>query len=631
MIKTARYNMWNFLPLSIIIQFTKIANVAWLCVMILNSFPQIRVNSPLVVAIVLGIIIFIGVLKEGITDYARHKLDAKVNNTPVKKIGNMDENDAKHVVDTKLMDVKVGDILYLEDKQIIPADCIVLQTTNETGAGDEGFIQTAQLDGERNLKPKLPIKKAQDQIKDFLAKKVDIEVISEGPNPNLYGFEGQLSITNKATGKKDGYGLSLPNFIPRGAIVCNCKMLGVVVYTGKDSKIILNQGHYKYKYSSIEKTMNKIFGFQLFQVFALCLIFTLCNNGFVKENENSPQYAISPDNAAGVVGFSFFSFFLMLMRLVPLDLIINTEVGKIVVSKMIEADAEMLLVDEGEMIPCRVQSMQLPEELGCVNHIFCDKTGTLTKNQLEFRGISFKGNLSQGHDYQKILQGVYAKNSIVAELLFKCFVICHDVIPMTVKGKTVMSGTSQDELIVIEVAEQSLYFTLIKRDSELIVLKDNQDGSMINIEVLKTFEFSSERKMMSVVCMMNGKQYAFVKGADTSMEPRCINLDQGDKMTLDDLDDFAEQGLRTLVYGYKEMPTMTPDQVEDLTMEDVECDMTMLGVTGVEDLLQDDVQKCIVDFKEGGCKVWILTGDKGATANQIGISCGVLSVKREIV
>ncbi len=85
----------------------------------------------------------------------------------------------------------------------------------------------------------------------------------------------------------------------------------------------------------------------------------------------------------------------MLMRLVPLDLIINTEVGKIVVSKMIQFDAEMVSVDSatGELIPCKVQSMQLPEELGCINHIFCDKTGTLTKNELEFRGISFKGNL----------------------------------------------------------------------------------------------------------------------------------------------------------------------------------------------------------------------------------------------
>lgn len=63
--------------------------------------------------------------------------------------------------------------------------------------------------------------------------------------------------------------------------------------------------------------------------------------------------------------------------------------------------------------------------------------------------------------------------------------------------------------------------------------------------------------MMTVICIMNGKQYAFIKGADTSMEPRLVGLDEGDKMTLDDLDDFAEQGLRTLVYGYKEMPKMT--------------------------------------------------------------------------
>jgi len=62
---------------------------------------------------------------------------------------------------------------------------------------------------------------------------------------------------------------------------------------------------------------------------------------------------------------------------------------------------------ERDMIPCRVQSMQLPEELGCIHHIFCDKTGTLTKNELEFRGISFKGHLSQGMDTKKILQGVY--------------------------------------------------------------------------------------------------------------------------------------------------------------------------------------------------------------------------------
>ena len=78
------------------------------------------------------------------------------------------------------------------------------------------------------------------------------------------------------------------------------------------------------------------------------------------------------------------------------------------------------------------------------------------------------------------------------------------------------------------------------------------------------------------------------------------------------------------------MKVMDQREIDKLELPDVESDLTMLGVTGVEDLLQEDVQKCIVDFKEAGCRVWILTGDKEATANQIGISCGVLAKDRPV-
>lgn len=88
-------------------------------------------------------------------------------------------------------------------------------------------------------------------------------------------------ITERSTKKSISYNLGLSNFIPRGALVMNCTMLAIVVYTGVDSKIILNQGHYSYKYSSIEKKLNKIFSIQISQVFLLCILFTLLGYGFV--------------------------------------------------------------------------------------------------------------------------------------------------------------------------------------------------------------------------------------------------------------------------------------------------------------------------------------------------------------
>ena len=58
--------------------------------------------------------------------------------------------------------------------------------------------------------------------------------------------------------------------------------------------------------------------------------------------------------------------------------------------------------------------------------------------------------------------------------------------------------------------------------------------------------------------------------------------------------------------------------------KDLECDLTLLGVTALEDMLQDNVYKCISDFRAAKIKVWMLTGDKGETAQSIGVSCGLI-------
>jgi magnesium-transporting ATPase (P-type) len=84
-------------------------------------------------------------------------------------------------------------------------------------------------------------------------------VSAEKPDPNLYHFDGAITILDSNKNVVDVLKLGLSNFLPRGAIVCNSEIYAVVVYTGKDSKIILNQGHYAYKTSSLEKKLNKMF------------------------------------------------------------------------------------------------------------------------------------------------------------------------------------------------------------------------------------------------------------------------------------------------------------------------------------------------------------------------------------
>ena len=59
--------------------------------------------------------------------------------------------------------------------------------------------------------------------------------------------------------------------------------------------------------------------------------------------------------------------------------------------------------------------------------------------------------------------------------------------------------------------------------------------------------------------------------------------------------------------------------------KDIEKDFDILGVTAMEDLLQDRVKDCIQDFRDAGIKVWMLTGDKGDTAHQIAFTCGLYS------
>ncbi|CAK9860551.1 unnamed protein product [Sphagnum jensenii] len=229
-------------------------------------------------------------------------------------------------------------------------------------------------------------------------------------------------------------------------------------------------------------------------------------------------------------------------------------------------------------------------------------------------------------------------------------------------GSVEYQGESPDEQALVSAAAAYGY-SLVERTSSSIVI--NVLGEIQRYEVLGIHEFDSVRKRMSVVVECPDRTIKLlVKGADTSVmdivatvteAPQSVkSAVHGDSLveekhraevvlrTLGHLDNYAREGLRTLVvasktltqreveewhFHYAKASTALTDRVAMLrnTAALVENNLTLLGSTGIEDKLQQGVPETIALLREAGIKVWVLTGDKQETAISIGFSCLLLT------
>ncbi|GJN31369.1 hypothetical protein PR202_gb19759 [Eleusine coracana subsp. coracana] len=216
-------------------------------------------------------------------------------------------------------------------------------------------------------------------------------------------------------------------------------------------------------------------------------------------------------------------------------------------------------------------------------------------------------------------------------------------------GNKPKSGESPDEQALV-IAASAYGYTLVERTTGHIVI--DVQGERIRLDVLGLHEFDSVRKRMSVVVRFpDNNVKVLVKGADTSMlsilkrgiSDGLYNLhDKIREATENHLSGYSTEGLRTLVIGsknltdaefsewqekYEEASTSMHERSAKLRQAAglVECDLTLLGATAIEDKLQDGVPEAIESLRQAGIKVWVLTGDKQETAISIGLSCRLLT------
>ena len=666
-----KFNVFTFFPITLFNQFRQFGNLFYLIMTITQFIPTLAVGFLFTYIAPLAFVVAVSMGKELYDDINRRIQDKKTNSTKITII--ISTGNSVQRAEKNASDLQIGDVVELKKDGRVPADLVVLKTFNEA-KDNQAFIRTDQLDGETDWKlRKAPgITQNMDESKLFSS---SLEYEYEPPSKLIYEFKGVVKCKTEEGDKKEP--LNLENTMWASTVVASQKVIGVVIYTGKETRAKMNLSTPKLKLGILDQEINRLNLYLFVITFIVAFIIT-CAKGF-----NSNFF------------FNLIKYIVLFCAIIPISLRVNLDVSKTYFSIRINRDKEIK--------DTIARNSTIPEELGRISYVFTDKTGTLTKNEMIFKIIAMDSEVfneekfadlkqilsdecQEGNDAPMLdlikkqniipennlstsnisnsdsnlistsLKGTEPKmkkslkrhrNKLIRDAI-TAMCLCNNVTPIVDdndNSKMTYQASSPDEVALVKFAE-TLDMKLVARTDKLITIVDAA-GNEEEFDVLANFPFSSDTKRMGIILKnrKHGHIIYYLKGAENVMM-RFVKPDSVTTIS-EHAENLATKGLRTLVLTeklisqedfdewnkeYEEAKTSMEDRQKKIAevVAKLENNMEFLCVTGVEDLLQNDVATTIDNLRNAGMKVWMLTGDKVETATCISISAGLKAKMHKI-
>ncbi|KAJ2326813.1 putative aminophospholipid-translocase [Coemansia sp. RSA 2611] len=665
-----KYNIITFLPLVLFEQFKFFFNLYFLLVALSQFVPQLRIGYLFTYVGPLVFVLAVTMAKEWHDDHARRKRDSEANS---QRYTRLTADGCESIASSK---IRVGDFVLIEKNQRVPADMVLLRTTETSGAC---FVRTDQLDGETDWKLRIavpPTQKLGDNLDLF---SLHGSVYADAPHKDIYDFVGNLTI-DSGLGGGAAEAVTVPlgaeNTLWANTTLASGSAVGYVVYTGRDTRAAMNTGHAKTKVGILDSEVNRLSKILFVVTLGLSLAM------------------VALDGFKAVWYVTLFRFLILFSSIIPISLRVNLDMGKSFYSMGIERDKEIA----GSV----VRNSMIPEELGRIEYCLTDKTGTLTRNEMELKRVHMgvmaytletsdevtrhlRTNLrdrvgtaadgggelaaaaADGDDAGKqpaLARGHGKARRDMPQRVFdmvESLALCHNVTPAEESGEAgdthdaragvavakpmAYQASSPDEVAIVKwtehvgvvLAERTLTTMTLRLDALMpAALGGVGTAPLLAYDILQVFPFTSESKRMGIVVRsrLTGEIHFIQKGADAVMARIVEYNDWLDE----ECGNMARDGLRTLVVGRKRLTRQAYARFEDAyarakvavvgradamrqaVAEHLESDLELLGLTGVEDRLQDHVRATLELLGNAGVRVWMLTGDKVETATCVAVS-----------